>query len=426
MDPERAATLVEEYLAGATMREVAARHEVSTKAVQRAMRQHGAATRTPVERTGAPARVEQWAASYAEGPGTAEIAAQSGVSEQTVRKRLRQHGVEVPRPARPQPRKRDEQTISELVDRYVAGETLADLGRDLGVTGARVQQLMKEGGAPLEALTPLHKAAGGRLREQADRAAVNEVLAKNPALSIGELADAVGLAPGRVKRLLEPEAPARRRPPRPPRLNSPAEPLLAAVRACAKALGVSRRGRLSAASYETWAAEREGIPSRAVLVRRFGTWAKAVEAAGYLPAVTPRRPYRRLTHEEAVTIVAAFIEDERDQGRPPSSRFYPAWAKQHDAPSLAGLGLYWRWSDLVTEALGTLSELQEGCETHDPHALIEAAQAPGGTDTAVERCQAHGRPGGDSRSTIGVPVERSARSGGSARGLVALNQCGFR
>ena len=185
------------------------------------MRQLGAATRTPEERTGYPARVEQWAAAYAQGTTTAEIAAQSRVSEQTVRQRLRQHGVELPRPARPQPRKRDEQTISELVDRYVAGETLADLGRDLGVTGARVQQLMKEGGAPLEALTPLHKAARGRLREQADRAALNEVLAKNPALGIGELADAVGLAPGRVKRLLGPEAPARRRPPRPPRPRQP-------------------------------------------------------------------------------------------------------------------------------------------------------------------------------------------------------------
>ena len=36
VDPERAAILVEEYLAGATMREVAAHHGVSAKPVQRA------------------------------------------------------------------------------------------------------------------------------------------------------------------------------------------------------------------------------------------------------------------------------------------------------------------------------------------------------------------------------------------------------
>ena len=100
MDREFAAVLVEEYLAGGTMREVAAHHGVSAKLVQRAMRQLGAATRTPEERAGYPAQVERWAASYAQGVATAEIAARSGVSEQTVRQRLRRHGVAVARPAR--------------------------------------------------------------------------------------------------------------------------------------------------------------------------------------------------------------------------------------------------------------------------------------------------------------------------------------
>ena len=71
VNPERAAILVEEYLAGATMREVSAHHGVSTKLVQRAMRQLGAATRTAEERSGYPARVEQWAAAYAQGVTTA-------------------------------------------------------------------------------------------------------------------------------------------------------------------------------------------------------------------------------------------------------------------------------------------------------------------------------------------------------------------
>ena len=237
MDPERAATLVEEYLSGLTMREVAARHGVNTKAVQRAMQRLGAATRSPAERTGAPARVEQWAARYAQGVSTAAIAAEAGVSEQTVRQRLRQYGVVLPRPARPQPRKRDERTINALVDRYVAGETLADIGRDLGVSGARVQQVMQDAGAPLEALTPQHKAARSRLRDDADRKAIGRFLTQDPTATIQDLAEALGLAPGRVKRLLDPEAPARRRPARPPRPDSPSGPLLAAVRACAKAPG---------------------------------------------------------------------------------------------------------------------------------------------------------------------------------------------
>lgn len=338
MEPRLAGILVEEYLAGATMREVATRHQVSTKAVQRAMQQLGVATRTPQERTGAPARTEQWVASYAQGVTTAEIAAQAGVSEQTVRQRLRRHGVVLPRPARPQPRKRDEQTISAVIDRYVAGETLADIGRDLGVSGARVQQVMKAAGAPLDEITAQHKEARRRLRGEADREAIDRLLTEDPVATVQDLAEALGLAPGRVKRLLSPEAPARRRPPRPPGPAGPSEPFLAAVRACAKSLGVPRHGRLSAPAYEAWASERKGMPSRAVLVHRFGTWAKAVEAAGFRPAVSPRRPYPRLTHQAAVGAVAAFIVDEQAAGRPPSSRCYPAWAREHGVPASRGWG----------------------------------------------------------------------------------------
>ena len=108
------------------------------------------------------------------------------------------------------------------------------------------------------------------------------------------------------------------------------------------------------------------MPSRAVLVRLFGSWAKAVEAAGYRPAVMPRRPYRRLSHTDAVATVGAFVLHERAQGRPPSSRHYPAWAREHDAPSLAGLGLYWRWSDLVTDALASLAEPGIGTDATTP------------------------------------------------------------
>lgn len=114
--------------------------------------------------------------------------------------------------------------------------------------------------------------------------------------------------------------------------------------------GLPKGARVSGPAYDDWAAEN-ARPSRATLVRHFGSWAEATRQAGYQPTVTPRRSYRRLSHEEAVAVVAAFLRDEQKQGRPPNSRFYPAWAKQRDAPSLAGLGLYWRWSDLVTAAL---------------------------------------------------------------------------
>ena len=338
MDPERAATLVAEYLSGDTMREVAARHQVSTKAVQRAMRQMGAQTRTPQERTGAPARVEQWAASYAQGVTTAEIAARAGVSEQTVRQRLRQHGVALPRPARPQPRKRDERTVSALVEQYIAGATLAKIGRDLGVSGARVQQVMKDAGAPLGQITAQHRAVRRRLRDAADREAINRLLTQDPAATVQELAESLGLAPGRVKRLLGPEAPARRRPPRPPAPDGP-------FRAVPSRRAGLRKGPWCPTPRAALRALLRGLGGRAGghavtrdLVRRFGTWAKAVEAAGFRPAVSPRRPYPRLSHEEAVAVVAAFIADERAAGRPPNSRFYPAWARAQVPQAWRGWG----------------------------------------------------------------------------------------
>ena len=137
-----AAVLVEEYPAGGAMREVTTPLGVSTKLVRRAMRQLGAATRTPAERAGYPARAERWAASYVQGVVTAEVAARSGVSEPTVRQRLRRHGVAVARsarrqrPQRPQRRKRDERMIGEVIDCYATGETLAELGsRPWGLRG---------------------------------------------------------------------------------------------------------------------------------------------------------------------------------------------------------------------------------------------------------------------------------------------------
>jgi hypothetical protein len=82
-------------------------------------------------------------------------------------------------------------------------------------------------------------------------------------------------------------------------------------RACAKASGVAGGEPLSAGLYESWASERTGMPSRAVLVRRFGSWATAVEAAGFRPAVKPRRAYRRLSHTDAVATVGAFVLQKR-------------------------------------------------------------------------------------------------------------------
>ncbi len=177
------------------MRDVAARHGLNPRSVQRALRQVGAPTRSPAERSGSPP-IEELAQRFADGETTAEIAARYGVSERRVRERLRGHGVTLPRPTHPQPHKRAQAEVDALVERYVRGETLAEIGQELGVTKARVGQLLRDSGAPLEALTPLHRAARSTLLEQADRTLLEESLAANPAWTIPELAEAMGMPPG--------------------------------------------------------------------------------------------------------------------------------------------------------------------------------------------------------------------------------------
>ena len=78
------------------------------------------------------------------------------------------------------------------VDRYVSGETLAHIGRGLGMSWARVHQVLNDAGAPVEALTPLHRAARSRLKEQADRQLVEQTLADLTAHS--EVSALVGIS----------------------------------------------------------------------------------------------------------------------------------------------------------------------------------------------------------------------------------------
>lgn len=69
---------------------------------------------------------------HADGVTTAQIAAQYGVKEQLVRQRLRRHGVVLVRPPRPQPHKRSQAEADALIERYAAGETLTEIGQELG------------------------------------------------------------------------------------------------------------------------------------------------------------------------------------------------------------------------------------------------------------------------------------------------------
>ena len=118
---------------------------------------------------------------------------------------------------------------------------------------------------------------------------------------------------------------------------------LAALRAAAAELGEP----LTNGGYDTWQRGREDAASPALLIRRFGSWRAACEAAG-LSANTTRSTSRRWSEEDLVAVVAAYLRTEGSTG---SFADYSAWAKTQDgAPSGATLRQRGSWAELKRRA----------------------------------------------------------------------------
>jgi hypothetical protein len=119
--------------------------------------------------------------------------------------------------------------------------------------------------------------------------------------------------------------------------------LLAALRAAAAELGEP----LTNGGYDTWQRGREEAASPALLIRRFGSWRAACEAAG-LSANSTRSTTRRWSEEDLVAVVAAYLRAEGSTG---SFADYSAWARTQDgAPSGATLRQRGSWAELKRRA----------------------------------------------------------------------------
>lgn len=119
--------------------------------------------------------------------------------------------------------------------------------------------------------------------------------------------------------------------------------LLEGLRAAAAELGEP----LTNGAYDTWQRGRDIAASPALLIRRFGSWRAACEAAG-LSANTTRSTSRRWSEEDLVAIVATYLASDGATG---SFADYTAWAKTQDgAPSGATLRQRGSWADLKRRA----------------------------------------------------------------------------
>lgn len=119
--------------------------------------------------------------------------------------------------------------------------------------------------------------------------------------------------------------------------------LLDGLRAAAAELGEP----LTNGDYDTWQRGRDTAGSPALLIRRFGSWRAACEAAG-LRANATRSTSRRWSDDELVAAVAAYLASEGATG---SYADYSAWARSvDDAPSGATLRQRGSWADLKRRA----------------------------------------------------------------------------
>lgn len=120
--------------------------------------------------------------------------------------------------------------------------------------------------------------------------------------------------------------------------------LVTGLRAAAAELGEP----LTAGGYDTWQRHHADAASPALLIRRFGSWRAACEAAG-LSANTTRSTSRRWTDEEVVAIVARYLGSPGATG---SFADYSEWARATaDAPSGATLRQRGSWADIKKRAL---------------------------------------------------------------------------
>ena len=121
--------------------------------------------------------------------------------------------------------------------------------------------------------------------------------------------------------------------------------LLAGLRAAAEELGEP----LTNGGYDTWQRGRDEAASPALLIRRFGSWRAACEAAG-LRVNTTRSTTRRWSDDDLVAVVAEYLADDGAQG---TFAGYSAWARSREGtPSGATLRQRGTWADWRRRAGG--------------------------------------------------------------------------
>jgi hypothetical protein len=166
---------------------------------------------------------------------------------------------------------------------YVGGATLESIGKEWGISGERVRQIVRP---ILTDADRAGRAASVARRTEQRHSEIIAYLNDHPNAPLSEVAERFGVDRRTVSRLYD-------GPPRPRKARS--SPVKWSEEAMLESLRTVIGDRSPSAITYT-STEHDG-PSLALIIRHFDTWQNAVTAAGLTANSTPRREYERLTDD---------------------------------------------------------------------------------------------------------------------------------
>lgn len=232
-----------------------------------------------------------------------------------------------------------------IAGRVVDGQSYAVVARDFGISAERVRQLSVAYLTPEIAPIRKERMAARRTAQRKEKA--REYAVGKPDATLVEIARVAGVSRPEAAAALGTAAVPRKLRAERPQQYTDAE-CFAALR---RAAGADGQAPVSMAAYNRANADLDA-PSDYTLVLRFGSWARACEAAGVRPGATPNRSYTATWSDAELREWVFRFFREVGLDPLPSMPAYTRWAGQQPgrAPSAITLrNRLGRWSDLIRE-----------------------------------------------------------------------------
>ncbi len=244
-----------------------------------------------------------------------------------------------------------------IVRLRLAGLGLDEIGREWGITRERVRQILHQNGGPTSDEVVAARHAAEAERHERDEKAVVEYLSAHPGADLIKISQdlgwpdsrVTGAIPQRMKHLL-----------RTTRMEQTfswtTEEVVGILEAAAEIHDLADGAPLTGSMYDLVKDDLEG-PSRATIMKMFGSWNQALAAAGLATSAKGRSKSSRYTEQQVWDYVIAYLLDPSVLN--PTYAGYDEWHRTHEpaAPSAPYLRLrLGPWSFVRHEAFRRAAE----------------------------------------------------------------------